>query len=336
MRKIRYAMSSERGKDYFTILEQGNKVLLFEGKEVKKEIEISEENPISSIVYKNDTIVYTEDDKDDLYVCNVTTGVVVSKYNFEHYDKIYVLKYINNTEKVILRAYRGRDAYFVLYDLEKDKTICELEMRGKFYDFTILQDGSYILLCKCEENVSMYEDDDDSETTHLLHFRCTDSGIEEIRKLMVFSSYDNFDERYRSCIMPTGDVRFPLFNQYMYHWPVEKSLTASGKHAVYYQEDIKGLVISDILTADVNRILTLPDSCTEDNEYYYNDETGILSVLSGTEVIQYLIVERDGGYTERLNEMYNEAYKTKTSLQKNFHFKRILFVNIENTICERM
>jgi len=335
MRKAIYSMCSEGDKDYFCILSLGSKIRFYENKELKHERMISKETPVSSIVYKKDKIVHTKEGKGELYVHNIKTGNLISKHTFDQYDKVFVLKYVNNAEKIFFRACKGRDEYFILYDLENEGIIFELDMEGEFFDFSIFPDGSYVLLCRCEKDVSVYEDDEDSKTTHLLHFRCKDSGVEELDKLEVYSEYDNFDDRYRSFIIPTGGVRFPLFDQYMYYWPSEKSITASGKYAVYYQEDIKGLIISDVLTADIYKILTLPEAYGEEDIYYYNEETGILSILSGSSVTQYLLTERNTNYIERLNRLYNEAYKTGKNLQKDFDFKRVVFANIENTICER-
>lgn len=335
MKKVIYTMCSEGDRDYFSILRPGNSIKLFENNDLKYEIELSDETPISSIVYKNNMIVYTEADKDLLFVHNVETDTVVSEYDFTKYDRIYVLKYVNDTEKVVLKAYKERQSFFVLFDLIEGKTICELEMRGEFYDFSMLQDDSYVLLCSCDRDVSVYAEDGDTLTTQLLQFRCNESAIEEIRRLMVYSEYDSFDDVYRSFVKATGGARFPLFDFFMYYWPVEKSLTASGKYAVYYQEDVKGLIISEVAAGDVYKILTLPAAYKKEDTYYYNDETGVLSILVEDEVIQYLITELDANYIERLNNMYNKAYKEKRSLQKNFHFKRVLFVNIENNICER-
>lgn len=335
--------------EYFAILEE-NKIRLFTGEKLIREIEINSE--IDSVVFDGKSYIYVEKDSNTLVGIELKNKCRVSQYMLEKHEKISLLKCLDNGCVVLKgQSKDNKITNIFIYDLSIQKILYmlpfEINKNDEFYDLVVKEDCVNVYGCFRRELLDL-----DYQDTYLMAYRLKkEQKLELIDKLMVTVIYDDFDE----CIRATdhsekggvNGMRFPLFKYYLYHWLTSEKcmFSTTGNNVCFYSKDFKGLILADIYNGNVSKLIALPEEILQDQKvykYFYNEHTGVLSIISCVGVEQYKVDDSSsacGNEIEILNRKYNEAYEKGINLQKHldrFEFTRAFFRAVEASMIKKI
>lgn len=336
------SICSDGKTDYFTLINQ-EKVFLYQNNDLLYEIKKS--SNVVSAICKNNYYLYTKD-KDNHLFGKILDIDKAFECVLEEYEQLYLLKFLSNTMKVLVcgvDANRKKEELFI-YDLINNKIICKFPSeirRDTCYDMALQSDYIHVMGL-FQNKISRYADDLDREDIYLATYEIIGTETELIDKLSVICIFDDFEEKSFATVCSLKEMQFPLFDQFLYSWLIEKSLSASGKLITYYSSDFHGLVISYVTDGQIFKLVGLPQNAKKEDMYYYNDYTGILSVLSanGDGVRRFLVSNSAhalGNEVEILNKQYMHAKLENINLQKHDEgstFKRTFFRALDATCLE--
>ena len=231
------------------------------------------------------------------------------------YDTVQIMNMVTGQKGImVLKGVCGDESDFFLFDGIKGCVLCKLPIHKEYLDFAIESDGKGFLLC--EEPIAVpgrYSDEvDDTEVlffaevtwgTESLH-----ANIERSISLYIDNNYDCSDK------LSYGDnLRFPLFDQYLWEWLEQKSFSSSGKYVIYYSKDIKGIIIGNPVGGKIHRIFSVPEEIADCNScYYYNDVSEeLLIITKSNEIRRYALCCDSEEAIEKLNVAYDDAYNKK-------------------------
>ena len=248
------------------------------------------------------------------------------------YDTVCIVGMITGQKEImVLKGLRGDKVELFLFDGIKGCTFCKLPIYKDYIDFVIESDRKGFLLC--EESMvvpRIYEDDVDD--TKVLFFAEIAWNIENIQADIVRAITLYIDNNY-DCVdkLSYGDnLRFPLFDQYLWKWLVQKSFSSSGKYVVYYSEDINGIIIGNPVGGEIHRLVSIPTEIAGiGSYYYYNDISEELFIITQSNEIKRYIIHCDSEEAIiRLNNVYDDAYNKKRSLSLKDNPGDMTFINI--------
>ena len=248
------------------------------------------------------------------------------------YDTVQIINMVTGQKGImVLKGMCGDESDFFLFDGIKGCVLCKLPIHKEYLDFAIESDGKGFLLC--EEPIAVpgrYSDEvDDTEVlffaevtwdTESLH-----ANIERSISLYIDNNYDCSDK------LSYGDnLRFPLFDQYLWEWLEQKSFSSSGKYVIYYSKDIKGIIIGNPVGGKIHRIFSVPEEIADCNScYYYNDVSEeLLIITKSNEIRRYALCCDSEEAIEKLNVAYDDAYNKKRSLSPKHNPGDMTFINI--------
>lgn len=248
------------------------------------------------------------------------------------YDTVQIMNMVTGQKGImVLKGVCGDESDFFLFDGIKGCVLCKLPIHKEYLDFAIESDGKGFLLC--EEPIAVpgrYSDEvDDTEVlffaevtwgTESLH-----ANIERSISLYIDNNYDCSDK------LSYGDnLRFPLFDQYLWEWLEQKSFSSSGKYVIYYSKDIKGIIIGNPVGGKIHRIFSVPEEIADCNScYYYNDVSEeLLIITKSNEIRRYALCCDSEEAIEKLNVAYDDAYNKKRSLSPKHNPGDMTFINI--------
>lgn len=248
------------------------------------------------------------------------------------YDTVQIMNMVTGQKGImVLKGVCGDESDFFLFDGIKGCVLCKLPIHKEYLDFAIESDGKGFLLC--EEPIAVpgrYSDEvDDTEVlffaevtwgTESLH-----ANIERSISLYIDNNYDCSDK------LSYGDnLRFPLFDQYLWEWLEQKSFSSSGKYVIYYSKDIKGIIIGNPVGGKIHRIFSVPEEIADCNScYYYNDVSEeLLIITNSNEIRRYALCCDSEEAIEKLNVAYDDAYNKKRSLSPKHNPGDMTFINI--------
>lgn len=131
--------------------------------------------------------------------------------------------------------------------------------------------------------------------------------------------------------------RFPLFDQYLYHWLEQKSFSSCGKFVVYFSEDIKGIIIGNPVGGEIFRVISLPGEMADRNfGYFYNEYTQEFMVVSpSNDIRRYIIGCNSKDAINNLNYVYEKAFTNNINLATgDMSFTNILYRAMNSCTCE--
>lgn len=322
---------SNETEDYMT-MRLDNRIAIFQGKSKIMDYICTD---VSGQVY-NGLLYLTKHDSNRIY-CIHLDNLETEEIILKNCKSVILLKGVSHTENVmVLKVFREEEAEYWVYDVKAEKCLCTLPIGNGFIDMALFDDQTGILLCKYEWDTSRYEDDDDYDHIFWIHFSYDNNGemANTIGAVMLFASYENFDERWIEKRKYDNDMKIPLFDEYLHNYPEEKSISASGKYLVHYCREIKGLIISEFINGNVYRIFTLPDKgYSKEDLYYFNDYTNTLTVINKQTIRQHTVTNTSEEAIEQLNEAYNKCYAAKTNANRNFEFEQKFYKAIDSCQC---
>ncbi len=263
------------------------------------------------------------------------------------YETIRILKMVSGQESVlVLEGSRDKDCSLLLFDAKIGQIICILPIRENLIDTVITGPCSAVLLCEETRRVlPRYMDElPDEEILFWAEFTWDPDSKESkiTRKITLYIDH-NYETDYGDnieTVLYSDGLRFPLFDQYLYEWLVQKSFSPNGTYVVYYCGDIHGIIIGNPIGGDVYRIFTLPkDAANPENEFYYNDKTDQFVILTeDNRVKQYEIHCTSTEAIDRLNAAYDKAYRERINLsgrrnKEDVAFKKTLHQAIRSCSC---
>lgn len=258
------------------------------------------------------------------------------------YDTVRIVSMITGQQEImVLEGVHGDKAELFLFDGKNDRRLCILPINKKYIDFVCENNGKGFLLCEEFKAVpGRYADEIDD--TEVLFFAEVVWDIENIYAEIVRSItlYIDNNYEYPERLIYGDNLRFPLFDYYLWKWLSIKSFSSSGRKIVYYCPDISGLIIAQP-TGYIDYIFALPhDVAVERYQFLYDDIHDFLYIIKqNNEIIKCSIYCTDTEAVNDLNNTYNSAYKNKTNLQRrrdggDFSFWSILNHAITSFHCE--
>lgn len=244
----------------------------------------------------------------------------IYKINFDElkiviadYKSVKVLKSLNHTNQWFVLEVDRKE--LIVYDLLNARVMFYLPIQHNFVDIAILEDSNAIMIGKEKRDVSVYSDDCDYAYIILnsFLFDLLSGKIEIIDELSVVN-WDNGDD-YVTSPSSIRDMKFPLFDNFLYSWPKEISISALGNYIVYYCDDIKGIIISDFQNGNVYRMFSLPKKRTNKTQYFFNEKTNIFTILDINSIERYYVRQESTELLKSLNEVYNSFIHIKQILE---------------------
>lgn len=248
------------------------------------------------------------------------------------YDTVQIMNMVTGQKGImVLKGVCGDESDFFLFDGIKGCVLCKLPIHKEYLDFAIESDGKGFLLC--EEPIAVHgRYSDEVDDTEVLFFAEVTWGTESLHaniersiSLYIDNNYDCSDK------LSYGDnLRFPLFDQYLWEWLEQKSFSSSGKYVIYYSKDIKGIIIGNPVGGKIHRIFSVPEEIADCNScYYYNDVSEeLLIITKSNEIRRYALCCDSEEAIEKLNVAYDDAYNKKRSLSPKHNPGDMTFINI--------
>ena len=261
----------------------------------------------------------------------------------DEYCSVEIIKMVTGHDSLaVLRGIGDKSNEYFIFDLVNSIKIAVLPFECGFIDLAYKSAGNALLLCETEQEVPVRYVDEVPDT-EVIFFAgvswnndCQQVEITDSIKLYIDNNYNVPNK-----LLYSGDLRFPLFDQYLYHWLKQKSFSLNGRYVVYYSEDIKGVIIGNPIGGEIHRIISLPDElANSSNDFVYNYYTQELFVITNDNDIRrlYICVKSEKAI-DKLNAAYNKAYINKVNLAKmrsegDLDFTNILFSAITSCTCE--
>lgn len=303
--------------------------------------EYSKEN-VSGCTYNGETLW--------LSVKNSNTLIAVDSENNEElipildYNNISIIKMVTDQKSmIVLEGSNAKDKSLFVFDCKAKEVLFVLPIKEHFIDIVITSYKTALLLCEEELRIPRrYLDEvDDEEILFWAELEwdqhSTEVIIKKSMKLYIDCNYETDSGNFSQTILYSEGLRFPLFDQYLYHWLEQKAFSLNGKYVVYYSEDIRGIIIGNPVGGKIYRIIALPeDVANPKNEFFYNYHASELVVITkANEIKRYIINCTSETALNRLNTVYNEAYLNKTNLfmKGDMTFTNILYRAIESCVC---
>ena len=306
--------------------------------------EYSKEN-VSGCAYNDETLW--------LSIENSNTLIAVDSKNNEElipildYDNISIMKMVTGQESVlVLEGSNDKDKSLFVYDCKAEEVLFALPIKGHFIDIVITSYKTALLLCEEGQRVpARYSDEvDDQEILFWAELAweqdSTEATIKKSMKLYIDYNYETGSGDDIHTILYSEGLRFPLFDQYLYHWLEQKSFSLNGKYVVYYSEDIRGIIIGNPVGGEIYRIFALPNDVADPkNEFFYNYHANELVVITKDNKIKRYVIDCTSEIAlDNLNTAYNEAFlnKTNLSMKRNkgdMTFTTLLYRAIGSCVC---
>lgn len=263
------------------------------------------------------------------------------------YETARILKMTSGQDSVlVLEVSRAKDLSLLLFDCKTGQIVCILPICESFIDTIITGANTAFLLCEETRRVlPRYMDElPDEEVLFWAEFTWDPISKESriTRKITLYIDH-NYETDWGTdfeTVLYSDGLRFPLFDQYLYDWLVQESFSPDGKYVVYYCNDIHGIIIGNPEGGYVYRIFSLPkDVANPENEFYFNGKTGrLVTVTEDNCIKQYDIRCASTEAIDRLNAMYDQAYRERINLsgrrnKENIEFKNTLYQAIGSCSC---
>lgn len=248
------------------------------------------------------------------------------------YDTVRIVNMVTGQKKIIvLEGVREEKSEIFLFDGINGCILCVLPIHEKYLDFVIEGEGKGFLLC--EEPIAVpgcYSDEVDD--TEVLFFAELTWNTENLHASIVraISLYIDNNYDFADKLSYGEDLRFPLFDQYLWEWLDQKSFSSNGKYVIYYSKDIKGIIIGNPIGGKIHRIVSVPEEMADCNGYYYYNDVAeeLLVITKANEIKRYALCCDSEEAIEKLNATYDDAYNKRRSLSPKHNPGDMTFINI--------
>ncbi len=326
--------TSFEGEDYVTVISE-NGICVFHNCEKIQQIDIDTKR-ITGATYVQGTLYFTQEGQNIMYMlCNLE-----NELNFcelKEFTEVTLRKHVRGTKSSFALEVSRKDhtTDLLVYDLEKKKVQYSLPLKDSIADIAMVNEEVVVELGEQRNDVRRYADDYDMEFIKMTTFRLdkSSSDIEILDELKVYETEQ--EDSIVSGVLRVKDMRFPLFDQYLYHWLDTKSISSDGNYALYYSKDIQGIIVSKVENGDAAYIVSLPEehSITSEGDYYFNDAKKILTVMENDTLYQF-VINQDSKLIEAVNEEYNKLYKERKYPGKFSKLERCFYRALEHGNCE--
>ena len=259
------------------------------------------------------------------------------------YNAVRILKMVTGQKNlIVIEGIKGEKTEIFLLDAIEGCVRCLLPIETGYIDFVIESDQKGFLLCKEIKDVPQRYSDElpDTKILFFAELTWTNRKIQAdiVRSIRLYAD-NNYD--YGQTLMCDTPLRFPLFDNYLYYCPEQKSFSTYRKYVVYFSEDIKGIIIANPIGGKIFRVISLPSEMADSNfGYFYNEYSSELIIVSSAKDIRRYIV---GCISEEainnLNHTYDEALLNNIDLIANrntgdMSFTNILYRAMNSCTCE--
>lgn len=288
---------------------------------------------INGAVYISDALYCTQNLDNVIYIYK--SEFLEDKIILPEYKNIKIIKCINDSKYwFVLEINNGQ---LIAYDLINKRPLFLLPIQDNYIDIAVFENENAIMI---GDDVECELDDIGDSYNHTLlcsfHYNVLNGNIQILDQLEVHTFIDNWDDHHINRTISRYNVKFPLFDTYLYYWLEELSISAYGKYIIYYSEDIKGIIISEFENGNVYRLFVLPKKHTEESKYYFNELTNIFTIVNNGIIERYIIEQESEEMIKELNEIYNDSYKNKKSVQEDDDFKSLFFQCLIGGKCKKM
>ena len=100
-------------------------------------------------------------------------------------------------------------------------------------------------------------------------------------KLYIDCNYETDSGNFSQTILYSEGLRFPLFDQYLYHWLEQKAFSLNGNMLSTILKIFEELLLAIPWGGKIYRIIALPeDVANPKNEFFYNYHASELVVIT--------------------------------------------------------
>lgn len=294
--------------------------------------------------------VSTEGDNSLTVIDNADNKTIIQLHTEE---PVRILKAVSGVDNCMVVIMPGADnGTYAVFDCINKKIIINLPITvncnsgSDTLDELFFQDwNSGKVICKYATWITSHYMDEMDDRDILFYANLAwgknDSVAKIEKRIHLNIDYEHSDSSDgNQTLLSDLGLKFPLFDFYLRHWLSQKSFSTSGKYVVYYCSDISGIIIGTSDGGDIYRIFELPrEIAKEDNQFYYNDLKNILYVIDHrNEISIYSVICSEQKAIEELNIAYNNAYNSRTNLQRrrdagDLSFWNVLNKAIDSCIC---
>lgn len=195
-----------------------------------------------------------------------------------------------------------------------------------FRDIAWIDNNSYFCLCDDSRDISIYRGDPDTAYCYGIELRVdTDScDVVECGRIEVHTvEVDSFEGSFSVSGSYDNGMKLPLFDNYLYTWPDQLSLSSTGRFIVYYVKDIlegipDAIILAERSTGDVFRLASVSwKAVCQDNEDDYqqlisfNESSNHLISMNpqAEECTIYNVSCVSQVEINKLNAFYNESFQ---------------------------
>lgn len=288
---------------------------------------------INGAVYLEGTLYCTQNYDNIIYVYKLNS--LKDKIILHEYENIKIIKCINSTKYWFVLQIDARQ--IIAYDLINKRSLFLLPIQNNYIDIALFENENAIMV---GDDVEYELDDVGDSYNHTLlcsfHYNILNGDVQILDQLEVHTFIDNWDDRHINTTISKYNMKFPLFDMYLYYWLEELSISAHGKYIIYYSNDIKGIIISEFENGTVYQLFVLPKKYTKDSKYYFNELTNIFTIVNNGIIERYIIKQESEDALKELNKRYNDAYKNKKNVQEDDDFKSLFFQCLIGGKCKKM
>lgn len=294
--------------------------------------------------YDGQKLIYTCNDCSNIWIVDRKCTSSIDM----HFDKVRIIGLVrNDKETCVVEIIDGESKRYIVYDILNCISLFELPVQN-FRDIAKIGDDSYFCLCDDDRSIAVYEDDFNIANCYGFEFQhnVDTKSITIIGRIEIHTVEDSFTEKHSVFGSYDNGMKVPLFDQYLYHWPDQLSISSSGRYIVYYIKDIlegvsDSILIAERATGDVFRVFQAPEVmhiCKKRNPYQcfvcYNDITEqlILVNLDFKENLIYNVSCVSESNILELNHHYNSSLSQRKEI-RDFAFKMLVHNALVSCAC---
>ena len=312
----------------------------------------TDNNNISSAVYFSNSFYFSNKKDNTLYCYKNQESEKEIIYEFDKFEEIKIIKSFSNGEdgEVLIsgNSKSGNNKCFI-FSLLKNKLVSFVPMSNGLKDIEYNSKGDIVQLINHNIEPSGYIDDEEKifkvivynfnklkeNNEKKLEINDADLTEELLGYISIFTDEDFYCRTYSEEI--SKHMHYPLFDNFMYNWPIELSISNDGNCIIYYCEDISGLIVANI-DGTIKNYFYIEKGYTKDSLYYYNNDNNILYVCDNNSFSAFHLFQNDE-IRDKLNKEYENAINESENLQYSFEFKKLLYeflISVDNKEINRI
>lgn len=318
-------------KVYVTVLKDNNVVYVYESPHLKKVVEYNSDFGMqftSAEFCGNNKILFTtKGDYGKVFIRGLATKVIDLS---DDYCSVIIKKHLTggSGQEYLLQGKSRKDGEidFFVYDVDSEKIVTFIPLSRGCSDVEYIEDEKILALTK---HIRYMDDDDEMQyrivSFDIKNYRSRNMTIEDqISKLDKYSGIYSMED-FMSCQYVSQEIRNGfrsiLFDNFLYDWSENCSISSLGRYYLQKNKDIKGILVGDVDTGDVVFFFELPSIIEKAEKFYFDDLENELYAVTSDKVYCYS-VSQNSKLIQQVNQLYNQSFM---SLQQNAEFKKIFY-----------